>query len=56
MMKKSEVQRRNERRLLCRLVAKELSPEELGFVPGGVGRIDPVSTALVTTPGYVEDN
>ncbi len=56
MKKKNENQKGHERRLLCRLVAKELSPEELGFVPGGVGRIDPVSTALVTTPGYVEDN
>jgi hypothetical protein len=55
-MKKNDGQKGNERRILCRLVARELSPEVLGLVPGGVGKIDPVSTALVTTPGYVEDN
>ena len=51
---------KKERRLLCRTVAKELKPEDLGLaqgadlgaaLPGGGG----VSTMMATLPDYRED-
>ena len=51
--------KKNERRLLCRTLAKELKPEDLGLaqgadfsanLPGGG-----VSTMMATLPDYRED-
>lgn len=52
--------KKNERRLLCRTLAKELKPEDLGLaqganfnpnLPGG----GEVSTMMATLPDYRED-
>jgi hypothetical protein len=57
---KGETMKKNDRRLLCRTLAKELKPEDLGLaqganfsasLPGG----GEVSTMMATLPDYRED-
>jgi hypothetical protein len=53
-MKKNQNRQSLERRLLCRTLAKELKPEDLGLVGGG----DPPpnsTTMMATLPDYRED-
>ena len=53
-MKKNQNQQSQNRRLLCRTLAKELKPEDLGRVAGG----DPPpsdTTMMATLPDYHED-
>ena len=56
---------KKEQRILCRTLAKELTPEELGIVGGsvddGAATIEPIdqgpplSTLVATLPSYRED-
>jgi hypothetical protein len=53
-MKKNQDRSNQNRRLLCRTLAKELKPEDLGWIGGG----DPPPTAttmMATLPDYRED-
>lgn len=53
-MKKNQDQSKQSRRLLCRTLAKELKPEDLGLVGGGDP--PPTSTTMMATlPDYRED-
>jgi hypothetical protein len=53
-MKKKNPNQNQNRRLLCRTLAKELKPEDLGQVQGG-GRPPDASTMMATLPDYRED-
>ena len=53
-MKKKENRQRHDRRLLCRTLAKELNPEDLGWVGGGDPPPDS-TTMMATLPDYRED-
>ncbi len=49
---------KKDRRLLCRTLAKELKPEDLGLAPGvALGSAPPpgASTMMATLPDYRED-
>jgi len=52
---------KKEQRILCRTLAKELTPEELGIVGGSVDDAEtikqgpPLSTLVATLPSYRED-
>jgi hypothetical protein len=50
--------KKNNRRLLCRTLAKELKPEDLGLAQGGEEVTFPggeISTMMATLPDYRED-
>lgn len=50
--------KKNDRRLLCRTLAKELKPEDLGLPQGAVlggAPIGEISTMMATLPDYRED-
>lgn len=50
--------KKNSRRLLCRTLAKELKPEDLGLAHGAdlnASKPPEVSTMMATLPDYRED-
>ena len=50
--------KKNNRRLLCRTLAKELKPEDLGLAQGAsisAAKPPEVSTMMATLPDYRED-
>ena len=53
-MKKNQDRPNQNRRLLCRTLAKELKPEDLGQVTGGDPPPDS-TTMMATLPDYHED-
>ena len=53
-MKQNTNRQNQERRLLCRTLAKELKPEDLGQVGGGDPPPDS-TTMMATLPDYHED-
>lgn len=53
-MKKNQNRQNPDRRLLCRTLAKELKPEDLGRVGGGDPPPDS-TTMMATLPDYHED-
>ena len=54
MKKNQNRQQSQSRRLLCRTLAKELTPEDLGRVGGG-DRPPDTTTMMATLPDYRED-